>query len=114
MNADQNLNFTNHIDDHLEFKISEEVNNTVPYLDLSITRNNSIELDIYRKPTYMDIMIHHTSNHLHNHKLATFTFYINRMITMPITHHTRSREWNRILKMAQNNGFPKHIVHELK
>jgi hypothetical protein len=36
------------------------------------------------------------------------------MITMPITHHTRSREWNRILKMAQNNGFPKHIAHELK
>jgi hypothetical protein len=61
MNTAQILNFTNRIDDHLEFKISEEVNNTVPYLDLFVTRNNSsIELDIYRKPTYTDIMIHHT------------------------------------------------------
>jgi hypothetical protein len=59
-------------------------------------------------------MINHTSNHPHNHKLAAFTFYINRMITMPITHHTRNREWHRILKMAQNNGFPKHTVYELK
>jgi hypothetical protein len=54
--------------------MSEEEHNTVPYLDLSITRNNnSIELDIYRKPTYTDIMIHHTSNHPHNHKPSPST-----------------------------------------
>jgi hypothetical protein len=36
------------------------------------------------------------------------------MITMPITHRAIGREWHKILKMAQNNGFPKHIIHELK
>jgi hypothetical protein len=114
-NADKILNFINHIDDHLDFKISEEVNNTLPYLDLSISRNdNNIELDIHRKPTYTDIMIHYTSNHPYNHKLAAFIFYINRMITMPITRHAISREWHKILTMAQNNSFPKHIIHELK
>jgi len=34
---------------------------------------------------YTDIMIHYTSNHPHNHKLAAFIFYINRMISIPIT-----------------------------
>ena len=84
--VDKILNFIN-IDDHLEFKVSEEVNNTLQYLDLSIRRNNNnIVLDIYRKPTYMDIMIHYTSNHPYDHKLATFIFYINRMITTPTTY----------------------------
>jgi predicted lactoylglutathione lyase len=74
-NADKILNSINHIDNHLEFKISEEVNNTLQDLDLSISRSeNNIELVIYRKPTYTDIMIHYTSNHPYDHKLAAFIF----------------------------------------
>ena len=36
------------------------------------------------------------------------------MITTLITCQAISREWHKILTMAQNNGFPKHIIHELK
>jgi hypothetical protein len=71
------------------------------------------ELDIHRKPTYTD-MIHYTSNHPYIHKLPAFIFYTNRMITMPITHHTIGREWHKMLKMTQNIGFPKQIIYELK
>jgi hypothetical protein len=54
----------NFVDIHLEFKTSEEINNTLPYLDLSISRsNNNIELEIYRKPAYTDIMIHYIMIH---------------------------------------------------
>jgi len=77
VSTDKIYNLINHIDVHLEFKISEEINNTLPYLELSISRsNNSMELEIYRKPTYTDIMIHYTSNHPHNHKLAAFIFIL--------------------------------------
>ena len=93
----------------------EEIDNTLPYLDLSISRyNNNIELEIYRKPTYTDIMIHYPSNHPHNHKLAAFIFYINRIISMPITCQAVSREWHKILTVAGNNVFPEHIIHDLK
>jgi len=115
ISADKIHNFVNHTDVNLEFKISEEINNTLPYRDLSISRsNNNIELDIYRKPTYTDIMIHYTSNHPYNHKVAAFIFYINRMISMPITRQATNQEWHKILTMARNNGFPEHIIHELK
>jgi len=114
ISADKIHNFINHNDVNLEFQISEEINNTLPYLNLSISRsNNNVELDIYRKPSYTD-MIHYTSNHLHNHKLAAFIFYINRMISMPITCQATNQEWHKILTMATNNGFPEHIIHELK
>jgi len=57
--------------------LSEEINNNLPYLDLSISRSNkNIELEIYRKLTCTD-MIHYTSNYPHNHKLVAFIFYIN-------------------------------------
>ena len=86
ISAEKIHNFMNHIDAQLEFKTSEEIDNTLPYLDLSINRNNNnIVLEIYRKPTYNDIMIHYTSNHPHNHKIAAFIFYINRIISIPIT-----------------------------
>jgi hypothetical protein len=112
--VDKILNSIYHVDDHLEFKIPKEVNNTLQYVDQSISRNdNNIELGIYRNPTNADIMIHCTPYHPYDHKLAAFIFYINRMITMPITCQAISREWHKILEMAQNNGFSKHVIHEL-
>jgi hypothetical protein len=80
------LNHMNNIDKHLELKVSEEENNTINYLDLFIHRNtNSIDLGIYRKTTHTDITTQLSSNHPLKHKLAAFNFYINRMLTLPIT-----------------------------
>ena len=68
----------NNIDEHLEFKLSEEGNNTIKYLDLFIHRNtNSVYLGIYRKPTHTDVITQFSSNHHLEHKLAAFDFYIN-------------------------------------
>ena len=36
------------------------------------------------------------------------------MITMPITEQAVKHECNKILIMAQNSGFPAHIIHRLK
>jgi hypothetical protein len=68
----------------------------------------------WRKPTYMDITIHFSSNHPYDHKLAAFKYYIHRTIIMPITEKAVKQEWNKIIKMARNNGFPKQIVHKLR
>lgn len=86
INEDSIPNNINNNDEQLEFKVSREENKTINYLDLSINRNTSnVDLNIYRKSTYMDITIHFFSSHPHDHKLAAFKYYINRMITMPIT-----------------------------
>jgi hypothetical protein len=76
-------NNINNNDEQLEFKISREENETINYLDLSINRKTNVNLNIYRKPTYIDIAIHFSSNHPYDHKSAAFKYNINRMITMP-------------------------------
>ena len=73
-----------------------------------------MELCIYRKPTYIDITIHFSSNHPYGHKLAAFNYYINRMLILPISEQVRKQEWNRILTMAHNNGFPTQLLHGMK
>ena len=109
------LSHANNIDKHLQFKLTTEENNIINYLDLTICRNNSnIELGIYRKPTSTDTTIHFTSNHPYEHKLAAFNHYINRMLTLPITKQSQQQEWKAILTIARNNGFPTHIIHNLK
>ena len=99
----------------MEMQLSEEENNTINYLDLSIRRNtNSIYLGIYRKPTHTDITTQFSSNHPYEYKLAAFNFYLNRLLVLPITKQAKQQEWQNILAVAQNNGFPLHIIHNLK
>jgi hypothetical protein len=105
----------NRIDKHLQFKLATEENSSINYLDLAICRkDSSIELGIYRKPTSTDTTIHFTSNHPYEHKLAAFNHYINRMLTLPITKQHQLHEWKTIQTIARNNGFPSHIIHNLK
>jgi hypothetical protein len=86
------------------------ISSNINYLDLAIHRhNNNLSLGICRKPTLTDITIHFTSNHPLEQKLAAFIFYINRMITQSITEQAKQQEWNTILTIAKNNGFPLHI-----
>jgi hypothetical protein len=97
----------NGINGQLEFKATEEINNSINYLDLTINRNiNKIELDIYRTPTNADITIQYTSNHSQDHKQAAFIFYINRMLTIPITDQAKKKEWEKILNIAPKKWFP--------
>jgi hypothetical protein len=36
------------------------------------------------------------------------------MLKLPITKQAKQQEWNIILAVALNNGFPLHIIHNLK
>ena len=85
--------------------MSTEENNTINYFDISIRRNNNMDLNIYRKPTSTDTTIQFSSNHPYEHKIAAFRYYIHRMITLPITEKSKQEEWKTILTIAKNNGI---------
>ena len=52
-----------------------------------------MSINIYRKPTDTDTTIHYLSNHLLEQKMAAFRYYINRLITLPITQERKEIEW---------------------
>jgi hypothetical protein len=113
--ADTISKIANKLDRNLTFKSEVEENDTMNYLDLSLNRtDNQINLNIYRKPTHIDITIPFTSNHTHLQKLAAFHYFIQRLNSLPITHKAKEQEWQQSLTTAHNNDFPEHIIQELK
>jgi len=105
----------NNINEQLEFKATMEVDKSINYSDLTISRNiNKIELSVHRKPTKANITIQYTSNHSWDHKRAAFTHYINRALTLPITEQARTQEWGNICNIAQQNGFAIKVIQNIK
>jgi hypothetical protein len=105
----------NSIDEHLEFKITEETNNSINYLDMTINKSiNGMEISVYRKPTSTNVTIQHTSNRPQDHKYAANIYYINRMISLHNTERARIQERKYILSTAQHNGFPTHKIIDME
>jgi hypothetical protein len=90
-------NIMNNTDEDLEFKTPRDDSKSINCLDFSINSDaNYVDLNIYRKPTYINITIHFTANHPYNHKLAAINYNINRMIAMPIMEQAAKQEWKNI------------------
>jgi hypothetical protein len=88
----------NNIDRHLQLKLAVKENNVINYLEPSIRRNNnSIDIGIYTNTTRTDTTIQFSSNHPYEHKLAAFNYYINRILTLPITKHPNKNSGNSYL-----------------
>jgi len=105
----------NKIHPNLQFTPTAEHNNSISFLDLLITRHpTQIEIDIFRKPTTTDTIINYTSNHPTEHKMAAYSYLINRMTSLPLSDEKRIAEWQNIRTIANNNKFPIHHITKLR
>lgn len=103
--------YMNNIHPALQFKPTTEANNSIYFLDLTITRqHNKLTLNIYRKTTTTDTTIHYNSNHPTEHKTAAYRFLLNRAYQLPIT---QEQELSTIYQIARNNGFNKKTIDTL-
>ncbi|KAK5650241.1 hypothetical protein RI129_001270 [Pyrocoelia pectoralis] len=104
---------------NIKFTLETENNNSINFLDLTITRNtNNIEYDIYRKPTTTDVIIPFHSFHAPQIKSAAFNFLFNRLLTIPLSSVKYEKELNLIFQIGKNNNYPtdyiQHIYHKTK
>ena len=105
----------NKIDKNLQSKMTNETNNAINYMDLLISRTSKkLELSIYRKPMETGTVIHFNSNHPYEQKMSAFTYYIHRLTTLPITEESKQIEWQTVLAIARNNGYPTTIIDNLR
>jgi hypothetical protein len=112
--VDEISNYMNNLHKHLQFKSTEEENNTISFLDLLITRNyNGLSINIYRKATTTDTTIHFNSNHPMKHKMAAYRFLLNRLHQLPISQDQKQKEMNTIHQIARKNGYPITIIDKL-
>ena len=107
-------NYINKIHPNLKFTTETEQEKSINYLDLTLTKiSQKISFSIYRKPTCTDQVIHSTSNHPQNHKLAAFRSMVHRLITIPLSPDNFEKEKNIIKQIAKNNGYDPNTINKL-
>jgi len=64
-----------------------------------------MSIDIYRKPTYTDVIIPNDSCHPREHKMAAIVYMNNRMNTYHLPPEKWQKENNNIQQILRNNGY---------
>jgi len=76
----------------IKFTMELEHQNSIPFLDMRLSREgNSVEVNIYRKPTDAPQCIPWDSCHHPAHKFAAFESAIHRMFRFPLSEENREK-----------------------
>jgi hypothetical protein len=94
---------------YMKFTAEPEFNNQINFLDITIhKRTAKWTFSIYRKLSFTDSIIPHSSNHPPQHKHAAIRYLHNRLNTYHLQHEEYKEELDTIHDIMQNNGFPTH------
>jgi hypothetical protein len=67
-------------------------------------------MELYRKPTAMDVTINNTPYNPKEHKLAANKNWIHRLLKLPLNESNKRKEPNTIINIALNNGHKKDDI----
>jgi len=105
-NIDTLLECFNNISPKLKFTIEKEMKHKINFLDITINREpNKMSIDIYRKPTYTDVIIPNDSCHPREHKMAAVHYLYSRMNTYQLSSGKWQKENNNRQQILKNNGY---------
>lgn len=108
------LTIINSVHPKIKFTLEIENNKSINFLDLTITNvNNRHHFAVYRKPSHTGVIIHQSSFHPLQHKLAALNSFINRAIDIPLTLEARETEFKIIKQIAQTHNISLKIVDKL-
>ena len=92
----------NDVSTTLSFTMEMEKENSINFLDLSISKHNgTFDFKIYRKPTTTDTIIPSDYNHPPEQKLAAIRFLMNRLHSYPLTGTHKIQEYNTMSDSAR-------------
>jgi hypothetical protein len=107
------LNNMNSINNYVAFKMTEEENNTINCLDLTITRyTDRLELDIFHKSTATSTMIHAQFNHQKEHKAAAYRYYIERLHKLFLSEDKETKT-DIVKQIDLDNGYTHGMINHL-
>ena len=108
------LTHINSIHKCIQFTIEIENNQSINFLDLTISRlGSSHSFKIFRKDTYTDAIIPASSQHPLSHKHAAFHSMIHRLINIPLSSDNFTIELKTIKQIASNNEYNPKIIDSI-
>ena len=108
------LNYLNNKHGNIEFTVEHEVNNTLPFLDVCITKdNNKLITDVYRKNTFTGLGLNYFSHVPHLFKMNSISTLIYRAYNICNTWNNFNEEINRLKQYFANNCYPNNLVDKM-
>lgn len=116
--SDQDINLfkekMNNMHNNIKFTLEMEENNSLNFLDLTITKlNNQHKFAIYRKPSTSDVIIHADSCHPDRYKKSFFNAMTYRILRTPLQPHDIQKELNILRQIATANGYEIGLVDKI-
>ena len=106
--------FINNIHNKIRFTLELEKNNSINFLDLTITKvNNKFTYKIYRKLTTTSTTIHAESYHPQAQKMAAYNSFVHRLLNTPLDEEDYINEVNTLKYIAIANGYQASIIDSL-
>jgi hypothetical protein len=108
---DEFVTHLNKQSDHIKFTIEVENNNSLPFLDVRVTKrpDGSLSHQVYRKKTHIEQYLHADSHHHPSQKLGVLNTLATRAFRISDDEHLEE-EKKHLLNVFKNNGYKKHQV----
>jgi predicted GIY-YIG superfamily endonuclease len=108
------LTITNRRYNTIKFTYEVEDQDVLCFLDAEIKRvANTLEFNIYRKPTMTSRYITNDSHHCVQHKSAAFNCMINRLCSTTMSSANKLEELRKIKTIARINGYDEKFVDRI-
>ena len=103
-------NSLNGIDHHISFTIEEENNNQIAFLDTLVTRkDNTVIVEVYRKPTHTDRYLDFYSHHDKRHKISALLY---RATNLPNTKQGKETELT-VTDALRFNNYSQNVISNI-
>jgi hypothetical protein len=111
---DESLKKLNSIHPDIQFTMEVEKENSLPFLDLILSRENgNIDMSIYRKPTDNQMFINASSFHHQSHKHAAFHSMFHRLFNIPMSKTSFDKELKYIRDTGRINGYTDNEIEKI-
>src|SRR5436190_14617632 len=108
------LDYINHNKDSIKFTLEIEQDNSLNFLDLTVSKiDKKMKYKIYRKTTFTDTIIPMDSNQSFSIKMPTFHSMIDRLLSIPLEITDYIAEVHTIKTIAANNGYNPLIIDKM-
>ena len=96
----------------VQFTYESTTNNTLPFLDCLIKRDNEgrLQTKVYRKETHTGQYLHYTSNQPEHVKIGTIKTLVRRAKIACSTEESLIDELDYIKKTMRLNGYPEKLI----
>ena len=108
------LRFLNSLHPNIRFTVEEEVHDSLPFLDILITRNpSSISTAVYRKSTHSGVYTHYSSFVPFKFKRQLITNLVDRAYQLCSNWEILHRELENLRVTFMNNGYQRDFIYSL-